>query len=171
MRMPQLRRAVTLTLTAVAIATPSACFGSFHASRNLWKFNKDVSKNKWAQEAMFLGMSILPVYEIGSVLDVLIFNSVEFWTGENPLKLSSRMRVDDKRVVESTTTGKGTDRTMQIKEYDAGALAWTTTMRFVPGTDNMEFKTIFASGRVVSRVVAIDREGKAYLLSNHDSSP
>ena len=169
MRLPQLRRAAVLTLVAATMATSSACFGSFHLTRNVWKFNRDVSKNKFAQEVVFLAMNIVPVYGVAGFLDAIAFNAVEFWTGENPIKLSSRTQLDGRHVVESVVTEKNGDRKLVIKGYDAGNLSWTTTMSNVPGSDRMEFKTVFASGRTVDRVIGVDEMGKPYVVSNHDS--
>jgi hypothetical protein len=33
----------------------------------------------------FLGMCIIPVYGVSLALDVIFANSVEFWTGKNPI--------------------------------------------------------------------------------------
>ena len=37
-------------------------------------------------EIAFLGCIILPAYTIATLGDALIFNSIEFWGGENPIK-------------------------------------------------------------------------------------
>jgi hypothetical protein len=75
------------TLIAAAMAGSIAltgCFGSFTAVKKLYNWN-DSFGNKWVEWAVFLAFSVLPVYEIFALGDVLIFNSVEFWTGGNPL--------------------------------------------------------------------------------------
>ncbi|MDR1939081.1 MAG: DUF3332 domain-containing protein [Tannerellaceae bacterium] len=41
--------------------------------------------DKWANELIFLIMCIIPVYEISVVLDSIFLNTIEFWTGENPI--------------------------------------------------------------------------------------
>ncbi|EAU67882.1 conserved hypothetical protein [Stigmatella aurantiaca DW4/3-1] len=63
----------------------SGCFGNFSLTRAMWEFNKGVSDNKFAQWAVFLVMAIVPVYAIGTLVDALVINSIEFWTGENPV--------------------------------------------------------------------------------------
>ncbi len=52
---------------------------------NVHTWNEGVSEDKWVQEAVHLGMWIVPVYQISLLGDIVIFNSVEFWTDENPL--------------------------------------------------------------------------------------
>ncbi|SEU13300.1 DUF3332 domain-containing protein [Stigmatella erecta] len=63
----------------------SGCFGKFSLTRAMWEFNKNVSDNKFAQWGVFLVMAIVPVYAIGTLVDALVINSIEFWTGENPV--------------------------------------------------------------------------------------
>ena len=66
--------------------TQTGCFGSFSLTRKVWEFNKEVG-DKIVQEAVFLVMVIIPVYEVCSFVDAVILNLVEFWTGSNPLAM------------------------------------------------------------------------------------
>ena len=168
MRFPLTRRTALLTLSAFTLVTSSACFGSFNATRKLWMFNRDVSKNKFAQELVFLGMNIIPVYGVGALVDVVGANLVEFWSGTNPISMASA-RIDDKHYVQTTIRQQNGERAMIVKGYEAGAVQWTTTARVVPNTDLVNFTTVFSSGRVVTRVIGVNAEGKPYLVSNNDS--
>jgi hypothetical protein len=38
------------------------------------------------KEFVFFGMIIIPVYMFATLLDAFIFNSIQFWTGDNPVK-------------------------------------------------------------------------------------
>jgi hypothetical protein len=76
---PRHARPVALA-TLLALAPASAgCFGSFRLTRGIYGFNKDVSSNKFLRWLVFLGLVIIPVYEIGGLGDVLIFNTLDFW--------------------------------------------------------------------------------------------
>ena len=44
------------------------------------KFNLGVTESKWGREAVY----IIPVYAFAALVDVLIINSIEFHSGENP---------------------------------------------------------------------------------------
>ena len=81
MQRPQ-RAAVALVALGMLV---SGCYGPFHLTRRVWKFNGEVSDNKWVVEVVHLVCIALPVYGIATLADGLIFNSIEFWTGENPL--------------------------------------------------------------------------------------
>ena len=60
------------------------CFGPFNLTRRLYLWNKDIG-TKWETEMVFLLLTILPVYGTCVSADALIFNSMEFWTGDNPV--------------------------------------------------------------------------------------
>ena len=40
------------------------------------------------KEFVFFGMIIIPVYMFSALLDAFIFNSIQFWSGDNPIKSS-----------------------------------------------------------------------------------
>ncbi len=66
----------------LAVVLCSGCLGPGHATARLHKFNRGF-ENKWAQEGMFL--VTLPGYFVFSMGDNFIFNSVQWWTGDNPI--------------------------------------------------------------------------------------
>ncbi|MCY1016498.1 DUF3332 domain-containing protein [Pyxidicoccus sp. MSG2] len=81
----------------------TGCFGQFKLTQNIWQFNKGISSQKFVQWLMFLVLVIVPVYEIGALIDALIINSIEFWSGSNPM--SSADGADDgTRVVKLSPT-------------------------------------------------------------------
>src|SRR4051812_37347309 len=94
MRFSSLRRTAVLTLATVAMAGSSACFGGFHVTRKVYDFNKKVSPNKFVQEVVFLAFNIVPVYYVAGAADVLVVNTIEFWTGTNPVQMASRIQLD-----------------------------------------------------------------------------
>ena len=66
----------------------TGCTGPFALTKNLHKWQTS-SKDKWVNEVVFLGCAIFQVYGICCLGDALIFNSIEFWGGENPIKSAS----------------------------------------------------------------------------------
>ncbi|RKH29336.1 DUF3332 domain-containing protein [Corallococcus praedator] len=63
----------------------TGCFGSFKLTQKIWQFNKGISGNKFVQWLVFLVFVVVPVYEIGALVDALVVNSIEFWSGSNPV--------------------------------------------------------------------------------------
>ena len=81
-------KAATLAgLLLLGSMTP-ACTGPFNLTRNIHHWNTSI-ENKWGEEGMFLVLVIVPVYGICMLGDAIIFNSIEFWGGENPIKPSA----------------------------------------------------------------------------------
>ena len=62
----------------------SSCIGSFSLTNKLKTWNEGVG-DKFVNELLFVGMHIIPVYEITILADILVLNSIEFWTGNNAL--------------------------------------------------------------------------------------
>lgn len=66
----------------------TGCFGSFNLTRTVYQFNKSQG-DKWAREIVFIVLVVVPVYGLSSLADAIVFNSVEFWTGRNPVAVNS----------------------------------------------------------------------------------
>lgn len=62
----------------------TSCIGSFALSNKLLSWNKQVG-SKFINEVVFFAFWILPVYEVAGLADVVVINSIEFWSGTNPL--------------------------------------------------------------------------------------
>lgn len=147
-----------LTLATLLAFTP-ACFGSFGLTRKLWTFNKDVSPNKFVQELVYLGLVIIPVYELAAFGDALIFNSIEFWGGSNPVLTSTDAKGDPVAVV----------RTEGGLRIDTARGSFDVAI----GSDSVEVRD--ASGKLLRRVAAVDgmaiatdRDGRMHALGNLD---
>lgn len=77
---------VALIVVLLAIGL-SGCFGNFAATRKVYDFNKSFG-DKWMNQIMFWVLAAVPVYEFAGIADVLLFNTVEFWTGNNPIAMA-----------------------------------------------------------------------------------
>ncbi len=86
------RRSIAISVVAgfIPLAT-TGCFGRFEALRMVYDFNKDVHPDKWVVWVAFLVMSVVPIYLVATLADLIVFNSIEFWTGQNPV-MSSELR-------------------------------------------------------------------------------
>ncbi len=62
----------------------NSCIGSHALFNKVQDWNQSVS-NKWVNEILYFAMWCVPVYEISLLADMWIFNSIEFWTGSNPM--------------------------------------------------------------------------------------
>jgi hypothetical protein len=76
-------------------ALSSGCYGPFNATKRLHRWNGQVD-GAWGNEGVFLLITIIPVYGLFMLGDALIFNSIEFWGGTNPVSPT----VDDQAQME-----------------------------------------------------------------------
>lgn len=80
MKMKHLK--VATVLMAGALLT-SSCVGSFGLFNKLAQWNKRATNEKFLNELIFIIIS--PAYAVCSVVDVLVLNTIEFWSGTNPM--------------------------------------------------------------------------------------
>lgn len=62
----------------------SSCVGSFGLHSRLATWNQGIS-NKFVNELVYLACNIIPVYPVCYLADALVINSIEFWSGSNPM--------------------------------------------------------------------------------------
>ena len=65
----------------------TSCFGNFQLTRKLYTWNSQVG-DKFVNTAVMWVLMILPVYEACGFIDLFVLNTIEFWTGENPLAMN-----------------------------------------------------------------------------------
>ncbi len=76
----------------LSLAFMSSCIGPMNASKRLHTWNREV-ENRWAGEGVFLVLRVVYIYPLAFLGDVLIFNSIEFWGGNNPIDPPSAERL------------------------------------------------------------------------------
>lgn len=85
MKKPYLTAAVAIALASSLTLT--SCIGNFTLTNRVLSWNQQVG-NKFVNELIFFAFWVLPVYEVTSLVDVLVMNSIEFWSGNNPMSAS-----------------------------------------------------------------------------------
>ena len=83
MKRPNLKMAATL-LTCGAFLC-SSCIGSFGLHSRLLSWNQNIDDNKFVNELAFFALAVVQAYTVSWLADAIILNSVEFWTGTNPM--------------------------------------------------------------------------------------
>ena len=79
-----IRKATLAGALALGILSTS-CLGPNNAHNSLRNWNAEVSDQDWVNELIFLGMNVVPVYPIAMLADVFVLNTIDYWTGENPI--------------------------------------------------------------------------------------
>ena len=80
---------IAIVMIAVSSVAFTGCYGSFSLTSKLHNWNGQVSNAKFVNELVFLGLCIIPAYELCCLGDALIFNSIEFWGGQNPVAMKA----------------------------------------------------------------------------------
>jgi hypothetical protein len=108
--------AVLAALLAVG-STLSGCYGSFGLTKKLYQANGTIG-NKYLKSLVTVLMTVIPVYGVGALADVAIFNLIEFWTGSSPMAANDVKTFDQK-------TADGT--VLHGRKLDDGRLLVTIT--------------------------------------------
>jgi Domain of unknown function (DUF3332) len=88
-----LRRELVALSTAACLGL-AGCYGQFALTRKLYNWNGNATSNKFVNSAILWALIIVPVYELASLGDFLIFNTIEFYTGSNPVAMNQDGSVD-----------------------------------------------------------------------------
>lgn len=114
-------------------ASTTSCLGSFSLSHKLLSWNQQVG-DKIVNELVFIGLCILPVYEVSLLADVIVLNSIEFWSGDNPVAKGKKIidGEDGRYMVECdgkgyTITSQTDGRSMRL-DFDAVASSWSVAL-------------------------------------------
>jgi hypothetical protein len=155
-------------LSAGLALLASGCFGEFAATRALYKWNTDVSDNKWLRWLVFLVLAILPVYGLFILADAIVINTIEFFSGNNPVSGKDFSLGNG-----HTLTSSRTDDPNLIKheERKDGKVVRTFYVRRV---SDHELVLLDERMRVVSRVHVKDRlavvyDGNGHVLASLDA--
>lgn len=81
---------VALVLALAGSTLCTSCIGSFSLTKKLVAWNNGIG-NKFINELVFFAFWVLPVYEVSALADVLVLNSIEFWTGDNPVACGTKV--------------------------------------------------------------------------------
>lgn len=70
----------------------SSCIGSFGLFNKVRDWNSGISDSKFVNELLFIALHIVPVYEICYFADIVVLNSIEFWSGSNPVAKAGEVK-------------------------------------------------------------------------------
>lgn len=87
--MKRIQNLVLAAAFVVVILGQTGCIGSFTLTNKVYDWNKNEVGGKWGSELVFLAFVIIPVYEVTLFADGVVLNTIEFWTGSNPLAMKA----------------------------------------------------------------------------------
>lgn len=163
MKKINLKMAATLMVCVAFVF--SSCIGSFGLHSRLNNWNQQIG-NKWVNELVFLAFNIVPVYPVCYLADVLVINSIEFWSGSNPMaNIGDVKKVQGENgtyLVETkangyTITKEGEEGASMDLVYDAELNSWNVV------TAEASAELIRLEGNGLAQITLPD--GQAYEVS------
>ena len=135
-----MRTALTGFVFVCFLTVTSACYGPFNLTKNVYHWNSNIKgsgevNEKWMKEIVFFGMIVIPVYILSPLIDAFIFNPIQFWTGDNPLKATDAGSDGATRVVRLggiTMTMVESDRGTQVTYERNGIVERRATIETKP---------------------------------------
>lgn len=76
------------TLASFLLMSMFGCYGSFAFTKKVYEFNGSVSGDKFVNNLVFWLLSVVPIYGFAGFADVVVLNTIEFWTGSNPMAMA-----------------------------------------------------------------------------------
>jgi len=152
MRGSRFGKGIALMLVAAVGALSAGGFGKFQLTRKLYDVNSAID-DKYVRSAA-TWIFVIP-YAVTGLLDLVIFNVIEFWTGENPVVSAPVTKVyaqGTERTV-LTLSRDGSATVAVIERYEGGELVSTLRVRDDGAGKVAAVET--AAGRKVREVVAV----------------
>ena len=81
-------KVVAIALLIATVPAFTGCYGPYRLTTKLHGWNGEISNQKFVNELAFLGLAIVQAYSVCLLADGLIFNSIEFWGGNNPIAMN-----------------------------------------------------------------------------------
>lgn len=155
--MKKTKLTLAIAITLACSMTFSSCIGSFALTNKVLSWNKQIG-SKFVNELVFVAFWILPVYEISAIADVLVINTIEFWSGSNPVSANSTKVVDGKDaryLVQQDSKGytiKNLNDNTEVRfAFDATDNSWSVeangeSHKFMTFVDDSHVKMITPTG-------------------------
>jgi len=78
-----MRRFIILSMLLAAVSPSlTGCFGKFAMTRKVYELNASVH-DRYLRNVVTWAFLIVPVYWVSGVVDLFVFNTIEFWSGRN----------------------------------------------------------------------------------------
>lgn len=151
------RRSFARGAAVSTVALGSGCYGSFGLTDMLYDWNTKASGDKFVRALIFFALVVIPVYGLFLVVDAVILNTIEFWTGSHPVRGSKTAKLGGGRELTSTRVGESAVVRHELRED--GKLVRVVYARKV---SEREVELLDEHMQVLTRAV-VDADGKVHV--------
>lgn len=126
----------------------TSCLGSFSAFNSLRDWNDGLTSSKFMDNLVFWALNIVPVYGLFITGDVLFFNVLEFWTGNNPIAMAE----GDTETQYATVDGKDVKMTATKNHFNIEILSGENkgqTLEMVYTPENKTWNAVDENGEFI----------------------
>ena len=113
------KRILGMALAGFLGLSAAGCYGPFKLTKGLHQWNGGI-EGKWPREGVFLLMCVVPVYPFAALADGILFNSIEFWTGSNPLDQAGAGQVSGRDGEQAVLIPSADGRTLEVRGLKDG---------------------------------------------------
>ena len=120
----------------------------------MWNGLKDWNQgvgDKFVNELVFIALHIVPVYEIAYLADLVVLNTIEFWSGSNPMASNEVKEIKGENgeyLVKANNNGYTITNKDDNQSMDLVYNQETQTWNAVTDTENIELVKINNNGTV-----------------------
>jgi len=142
-----MKKILTLALIGTVMTISlSGCYGSFAFTKKVYDFNGQIS-NKWVNEAIFFVFGG-PVYGFTVFADAVVLNTIEFWTGSNPVASNTLEQQDQagNKLIATKIPGGALELTVIKADGTVNSMTLTKSDDMVKAFDE--------NGKVIARIAA-----------------
>jgi len=165
----------TAIVTALIVSFMSTgCLGRFAAFNKISDWNQRATDDKYLNEIIFLAFNIIPVYGVALLADAVVFNSIEFWGGQNPIRSEGEYQKtvqsgDFKAVQDFRQNGEV--KTVETRYYFKDRLVNTLTLSKRTGFVELNGTSMTSGGEALKFRVRADGNGLLVTRTNPEGQP
>lgn len=156
-----MKRTISAILAmAIAMVSLQGCYGKMALTRKVYQMNGEIS-DKYVRSAVTWAFIIIPVYGISALADFIVFNTIEFWGGKNPVAQGEKsfQYTENGQTYQVTARKSGDNITYEINRYNGKAYQDTLSVNWDTKSGNSratlqqagkltEFQAILGKGGV-----------------------
>lgn len=78
-----MKKSIAIFMTLTALSSITGCMGRHAMTKSVEDWNLETADSRWGREGLFI--LTFPVTYVTNILDLFVINSIEFWSGKNPI--------------------------------------------------------------------------------------